>query len=97
MTNAIQPVSIIPVNVLQNWTNASLAAEDCIASLEASFPGVFQFPMGSALILTGVQVQGGITAKATLSIAATTQAGTWSNSFGTVPVIGSVAYIIDMY
>lgn len=97
MSFALQPTSIIPVNVLQDWSDADLAAEDVIAALEASFPGVFAFPMGNAITITGVQLQNGITAKATLSIAATTSAGTWSSGFGTVPEIGTVAYIIDMY
>lgn len=97
MSFALQPTSIIPVQVLQDWTDPDLAAEDVIVALEASFPGVFAFPMGSAINITGVQVQSGITAKAMLSIDATTNSGTWSSSFGSVPAVGSVAYIIDMY
>jgi hypothetical protein len=97
MSFALQPTHIIPVKVIQDWSDADLAAEDVILALETSFPGVFQFPAAADLIITGVQVQGGITMVGRLTIAGTTAAGTWTNSFGSVPAIGSVGYIVDIY
>jgi len=97
MSFALQPTHLIPVNVIQDWTDADLAAEDVILALETSFPGVFQFPALTDLIITGVQVQSGVSAVGRLTIAGTTAAGTWTNSFGGVPAIGSVAYIVDIY
>lgn len=97
MSFALQPTHIIPVKVIQDWTDADLAAEDVILALETSFPGVFQFPAAADLIITGVQVQNGITAVARLTIAGTTAAGTWTNSYGTAPAIGTFTYIVDIY
>jgi len=93
----LQPTHLIPVLVVQDWTDASLAAEDVISALETSFPGLFQFPAIADLVITGVQVQNGATAVARLTISATTAAGTWTNSFGAVPAVGTVAYIVDIY
>ena len=97
MSFALQPTSLIPVRVIQDWTDPDLAAEDVIEALETSFPGIFQFPAGDTLYITGIQVQNGVTRIGHLTIDATTSAGTWSGSFGTVPAIGTIAYIIDMY
>jgi hypothetical protein len=94
---ALQPTHLIPVEVIQDWSDADLAAEDVILALETSFPGLFQFPALASLVITGVQLQGGVTAVGRLTIAGTTAAGTWTNSFGGVPAVGSVAYIVDIY
>jgi hypothetical protein len=97
MSEAIQPTSIIPVNVTTDWSTATNAANDVIVALETSFPGVFAFPADDAYVMALTQVQSGISVKASLSIAATSGVGTWAADWTTHPVIGSVAYIIDMY
>jgi len=97
MSLALQPTHFIPIEVHEDWTVADDAATDVIASLESSFPGVFQFPASDDLNVTLVQVQAGATEKGLLTIDATTAAGTWSTAFATIPAVDSVVYLVDIY
>jgi hypothetical protein len=97
MTNAIQPTSLIPVQVTADWSVAQNAINDVIASLEASFPGVFQFPLNDDFDFTMVQLQAGHTAVGVLEVTGGALTGHWDTGYGTYPTVGSTCYIIDMY
>lgn len=95
MSFALQPTNIIPVKVEGTW-DATVAATCVIAALEASFPGVFVFPMTEGITLTLVRYLSTGSEKAVLAIAATTGTGTLSTAFDHSPADGEVIYITSL-
>lgn len=97
MSFALQPTSLIPIKVVGDWSGADAAATDVANALEASFPGVFVFPMADNLTLTLIAYDAAGSDKSVLVITAATGAGTWSTAPSTTPAVGTFVYLIDMY
>jgi hypothetical protein len=85
---------VYPVIVTADWNTIANAVTDVEKSLETVLP--VSFPMKLAIVVTIVEGDSDKDDVGRLSIN-TSNVGTWTNAFDSVPVVGETVFVVDIY